>query len=641
MSERTQALLKKAFAVHLAGKPEAALASYAAVLRMDPFDFLALQFAGLACCQLERLEEAIGFFRKALRVKPNSGATHIYLGLACADSGRDAEAEGSLRTGLVLEPGNPEAWLRIGIFRLSRFRTAEAMTCLRHALKLKPGYGAALKAIGDVKQAEGEVTQAVESYRAALAADPKDIAARLGLVQTLLSCNRAAESLAECELALAADSRNIQASSNRLFILNYMADLTARQLFEEHRAYGRLFPAPRRRSFANPRDPDRKIRVAFLSQDLRSHAVAFFLEPIVANLDPALFEVILYHDNMRVDSVSERFRSLAALWRNFSARTDNFVESVIRADAPDVLVDVAGHSGQNRLHLYARRLAPVQATYLGYPNTTGLPAMDYRFTDEVADPKGDADKFNVEKLIRFSPCAWAYAPAPDVDAAVAIAPAGQGETVCFGSFNNIAKVNAATLRLWGQVLAAVPGSRLVLKGLWIDPARVQPLLGEAGIDPGRVTMLGHTADSISHLSCYQRIDIALDPFPYGGTTTTCEALWMGRPVVTLAGDRHSSRVGASLLSAIGRPEWIAHCPEEFVRIAAGLAADRSLLRSQSLGLRDVVRASPLLDHHGQARRFGEALRQCWAHWCRADGSPSLNAERRASVGETQPELAHA
>ncbi|MFZ1056982.1 MAG: tetratricopeptide repeat protein, partial [Opitutaceae bacterium] len=502
---------------------------------MDPFHLYALQLAGLAAGQLGLLDQAVAFFRRALRIDPKSGATHINLGSVYADFGRDTDAEKSLKAGLALTPGDPEAWLRIGIYNLSRGRTAEAMGCCTEALKLKPGFPAAFKVIGDIRKGEGEAVQAAAFYRVALKSAPENTEARLGLVQTLLSCNRVAESISECDRILAAHPRDIQARSHRLFLLNYLEDLPVRELFAEHQKYGILFPAAPRRSFPNPRDPAKRIRVAFLSRDLRAHAVAFFLEPIVANLDPAQFEVVLYHDHMKVDEVSERFRSRAALWRNFCGRPDAVVEGAIRADAPDVLFDLAGHTGQNRLHLFARRLAPVQVNYLGYPNTTGLPAMDCRFSDEVADPPGDADCAHAERLVRFSSCAWAYMPPAAVGGAFDGEPAGGGETVSFGSFSNFSKVNDATLRLWAGVLAAVPGSRLVLKSPWIDGESLARRLVQVGIEPGRVTLLKPLVDPIAHLNCYRNVDIALDPFPYGGTTTTCEALWMGRPVVTLAG----------------------------------------------------------------------------------------------------------
>lgn len=639
MSERTEALLKKAHAVHLAGRPGDAFKAYTGILRSDPYNFYALQLAGLAACQIGRLGDAVELFRRAYRINSRSGPTLMYLGSAYADLGRDTEAAESLKAALALDPENADIWLINGSFNLARRRNAEALSCYVQALKLKPGNSAALKGIGDVRQVEGHAAQAVESYRAALEFNPANTEARLGLVQMLLSCNRIGEALAECERVVKEHPENIQAQSHRLFLLNYLAGVTTERLSSEHSKFNGLFPAPPVRAFANAREPTKRLRVAFLSQDLRTHSVAYFLEPIIANLDAAKFEVILYHDHMSVDAVSERFRSHAALWRNFSGRPNAIVEAAIRSDAPDVIVDLAGHSGVNRLQLFARRLAPVQITYLGYPNTSGLQAMDYRFTDEVADPQGDADRMNVERLVRFSTCAWAYSPSPETYVSGQTAAAGSRDVVSFGSFNNLAKVNEPTLRLWAEVLEAVPGSRLVLKGLAIDPERMMPLLRQAGIAADRVQMLRPAPDQASHLKCYNQVDIALDPFPYGGTTTTCEALWMGRPVVTLAGDRHSSRVGASLLSAIGKPQWIAKSPRDYVRIAAGLAANRQALRSDSEGLRYALCCSALLDHRGQARRFGEAVRRCWESWCSRDGDREALGNEQGGRSPPKPELA--
>lgn len=619
MSERTEALLKKALAAQLAGRLGAASEGYARILSQNPFDFQVLQLSGLLACQLGRLDHAIGLFGRALKINPKSGSTLIYLGLAYFEAGRNVEAAEHVKAGINLDSKNPDSWVSVGYYLVSSGQAPEALTCFRQALRLNPGHAAAFKGIGDVKQSEGEAAQAVESYRMALRLAPENTDARLGLVQTLPCVNRTAEALAECDRILASQPRNARALSHRLFFLNYQDDLSPERLFAEHQRYGALFPDVPRRGFGNSRDPSRRLRVAFLSQDLRAHSVSFFLEPLLAHLDPSQFEIVLYHDHMRVDTVSDRLRSHAALWRTLTGRSDAYAEGVIRADAPDVMVDLAGHSGQSRLHLFSRRLAPVQVAYLGYPNTTGLPAMDYRFTDGVADPVGRADRLHVERLIRFSPCAWAYLPSAELDAAASGGPAGERDTVAFGSFNSLSKVNDATLRLWSAVMSAVPGSRLVLKSIWNDSARIRSRLDLAGMDPARVTILEASPNHLSHMACYGEIDVALDPFPYGGTTTTCEALWMGRPVVTLAGERHASRVGASLLSAIGRTEWIAGNEEDYVRIARDLAADRPRLRSESLGLRRALRQSPLLDHAGQARRFGDALRACWAHWCETGG----------------------
>jgi len=334
---------------------------------------------------------------------------------------------------------------------------------------------------------------------------------------------------------------------------------------------------------------------------------------LLRHLDTARFEIVLYHNHPSVDTTSERLRRHAVLWRNFVGQTDEPVETTIRADAPDVIFDLTGHTGHSRVLLFARRLAPVQISYLGYPNTTGLDTMDYRFTDEFADPVGDAEPFNTEQLVRFSRVAWSYEPDSGTPA-VSPLPVDGAQHIVLGCFNNISKLNTPTLRLWAQILDALPGARLALKSFGLSSAFIENLRA-AGLDPQRVDLLPATAGVIEHLQCYSRVDVALDPYPYNGTTTTCEALWMGVPVVTLAGGRHAARVGVSLLNAVGHPELIAHDPAEYVTIAKNLAADVSRLRDLRTKLRAEMAASPLMDHVGQAARFGAAISTCWRHFC--------------------------
>jgi len=371
--------------------------------------------------------------------------------------------------------------------------------------------------------------------------------------------------------------------------------------------------------FPNPPDPGRRLRVAILSPDLRAHSCAYFLEPLVRHLDPARFELYLYHDHFREDAVSARLKGFAAVWRNFCGRSGTEFEQTVRADAPDILIDLAGHTGlTNRLPLFARHLAPVQVTYLGYPNTTGLTAMGWRLTDAIADPVGEADAFATEKLLRFAPTAWAYEPpakAPVPNAP----PCTTGRPVTFGCFNNLTKMTDTMFTLWGRLLAAVPDARLVLKGRGLSDATVRQRyldrFAACGLPADRVDLLERTAETADHLALYHQVDIALDSIPYNGTTTTCESLWMGVPVVTLLGDRHVARVSASLLHAVGHPEWVAETNEDFIRIAAGLAADPARLAAIRAGLRDEMLVSPLLDHAGQSARFAAALRGCWNEWC--------------------------
>jgi predicted O-linked N-acetylglucosamine transferase (SPINDLY family) len=288
------------------------------------------------------------------------------------------------------------------------------------------------------------------------------------------------------------------------------------------------------------------------------------------------------------------------------------LEPVLLGDQLDILIDLAGHTERNRLPLLGRRLAPVQATYLGYPNTTGLRTMDYRLVDAVTDPVGEADDRCTERLLRFAPTAWCYAPPADAPLP-SPGPAARGEGVAFGCFNNFSKVTDEMLAVWARILAGVPGSRLVLKGFGLGEGALRAAAlaraAAAGIDPLRIELLGRTVGQAEHLAAYARVDIALDTFPYHGTTTTCEALWMGVPVVTLAGDRHSSRVGISLLESVGHGEWVASDWTTYVSKAADLAGDAVRLGALREALREEVRRSALSDHAGQSDRFAAALEE--------------------------------
>lgn len=366
--------------------------------------------------------------------------------------------------------------------------------------------------------------------------------------------------------------------------------------------------------------------MAILSPDFREHSCAYFIEPILRHLDRERFELYLYHDHFREDAVSARLRGFAAVWRNFVGQSGDAVEMAIRADAPDILIDLAGHTGMtNRIPLFARRLAPVQITYLGYPNTTGLPAMDYRFTDTIADPLEDADRFATERLVRFAPTGWTYAPPADAPA-VSAGPCLTRGHITFGCFNTPAKITDSIVALWSRVLIAVPGSRLRLKGAGFSAPAQRALYAARfalhGVAAEQLEFVERTATNAAHLACYHDIDIALDTAPYNGTTTTCEALWMGVPVVSLVGEQHMARVGASLLAAAGHADWAVVSADAYVRCAVELAGDSARLAAIRTGLRGDLLRGPLLDHAGQAELFGAALRRTWSDWC-AQQEPAL------------------
>lgn len=617
-ADKTHTTLQAALAHHRAGRLPEAAALYAQLRRMAPRHFDASHLGGTVALQQGKPLEAIPLLKQALKIDPRSAVCGMRLGLAYLAAGQLAEAEKQLRQITTQHPQFHEAWDNLGMVLKSAGRIEDALGAHHRSVEIHPRYAPGWYNLGMTHSLMGRSSAALACHERALAIDPSHPHAHYGRGQSLQQLHRVEDAIAAYDLQLSRNPHHHDTRSSRLLALNYRSHHPRETVFAEHADYGERVEADAKRE-AMPRSSDpamepsaagKRLRIAFVSPDLRTHSVACFLEPLLAHLDRTQFEICLYHDHFVIDAVSERLRSYATLWRHIVGMPDPSVEKQIREDAPDIVVDLAGHTGLNRLPLFARRLAPVQITYLGYPNTTGLSTIDYKLTDAWADPEPQADAFHTERLRRFAPCAWAYQPPVDAPEPMPL-PCLQASGVAFGSFNNFSKISDSTLALWAQVLAAVPDSRLVLKSQTTTDLAFFSRLKRCGLDASRVELLA-PADSVrGHLELYAKLDIALDTFPYHGTTTTCEALWMQRPVVTLAGDRHASRVGISLLNAIGHPEWIAQNEGDYVQIAAALAHDRASTADISRRLRDSLRASPLFDHRGQAARFGSVLRSCW------------------------------
>ena len=616
---KLQSLLQSAIVHHRAGRFAEAEAIYLQVRTAAPKNFDALHLSGLVAYHQGRATDAADLLTRALRLDPKAVTCEMRLGLALLAAGKSAEAETRLRRVVTQSPGFGEGWDNLAYLLKTQDRLQEAIVCHEKAVTLQLRNATARYNYGLTLSLFGRYGEALQRHDQALAIDPGFALARFGRAQALHQADRIAEAIADYRSFLAAEPRHFEARSYLLFALHYLDGVSREALFAEHVAYGRLQGSPPHVHFTHAPDPERRLRIAILSPDLRMHSCAYFFEPLLRHLDRAQFEVYLYHDHFREDAVSARLKTFAAVWRNFVGQPATTVEKTIRADAPDILMDLAGHTGMtNRLPLFARRLAPVQITYLGYPNTTGVPAMDYRFTDAVADPEGEADAFATEKLVRFAPCAWTYAPPPEAPEPKRHAQE-TSRSIVFGCFNTPAKITDEMLKRWGRILDGVTDSKMLLKGASLSSgegrARFVDRLTRLGLPVDRFELLDRTPDLASHLATYGRVDVALDTFPYHGTTTTCEALWMGVPVVTLAGDRHMSRVGVSLLSAAGHSEWVANTEDEYQRIAIELAEDEASRARWRVSLREDLQRGALLDHSGQGIRFAESLRSCWRTWC--------------------------
>ncbi len=408
-----------------------------------------------------------------------------------------------------------------------------------------------------------------------------------------------------------------EAASNRLVILHFRPESDAQTLLAEHRRWAGQYAAPLAaeiRYHANDRTPDRRLRVGFLSPDFRNHPVGQLLGPLFTHHDRRASAFFAYSDVRTADRLTEKLRRLAHHWCDCVGLSDAHLADRIRIDRIDVLVDLAQHTAGNRLLVFARKPAPVQVTMLGMPSTTGLAAIDYRLTDPFLDPPGFGDGDYTEQSVRLPHCFWCYEPAAGTPPVGALPARSRGH-VTFGCLNQLAKLSGPALELWATILRAASDTRLVLHAApGGQRDAVLARLGEDGVAPHRVEF----AASVTHaqyLARYHDLDLCLDPFPYNGGTTTMDALWMGVPVVTLAGRTAVGRGGVSILSNVGLPELIARTPEQYVAIAAALAADRERLAQLRNGLRERMMSSPLMDGKQYAADVEAAFRRMWRTWC--------------------------
>ena len=521
-----------------------------------------------------RLAEALACLEQAAALAPNDPATVLTLGVTLLDLQRPREALAPLTRLVALVPQFAEARNILASALLSAGQASAALLHVSAALQLRPGHPPTLENLGRCLRALGRMDEALPAYDAAAANSP--------LPAT---------------------------HSNAVFAAQYVAGLSLAELTARASAWARHHTAPWASRPRPPRAsggfpaPGARLRIGYVSADFRQHAVAFFLEPVLCAHDPAVVETFCYVGNREADAVTARLRAAAHHWRDITRMDDEAASACIRADHIDVLVDLSGHTADHRLGVFARRPAPCQLTWLGYPATTGLTAIDFRVTDDACIPPGvDERRHGTERLLRLPEVFCCYQPPPDAPE-VSPLPCLDGAPFTFISCNALAKLSPATIAQWAAVLSAVPDSRLRLHAPGGEDASAQTGFAEKfaahGIAPSRVVLSGEPLPVRAHLARYRTADLALDSTPYAGTTTTCEALLMGVPVVTLAGETHVSRVGVSLLRAVGLNACVAQSTEEFVRIAVRLAQDRSALATLRAGLRERLLTGPL----GQTTAF--------------------------------------
>ena len=580
--------------------------------------------AGLEHHKAGRLDEAERVYRQVLLVDARHADSLHLLGLVAYQRGRRDLAIEMFNKAIAIKPNFPEALSNLGLIYRTQDKLADAVASYQRAIALKPDYAEAHNNLGNALKDQGKLADAVARYQHAIALKPNYAEAHNNLASALKEQGKLAEAVASYQRAIALKPDYAEACSDLAFCLDYCETITAAEHFAVHRDWNERFGRPELMSvaYANKRQPARRLKVGYVSPDFRQHSVAVFFEPLLREHDKQGVEVFCYAEVARPDTITAYLKKHSDHWLVTVGLSDEELAARIRQDGIDILVDLAGHTAKNRLGVFARKPAPVQVTWLGYPNTTGLKAIDYRLVDAVTDPPGEADALASETLVRLEggfPCYRALADAPEPGAP----PCRAIGRVTFGSFNSPAKLSPSTLNVWARLLTRLPDARLLLKGKPFADAATGALfrarLGERGIAAERVELMGWVPGTTSHLALYDRVDIALDPFPYNGTTTTCEALWMGVPVVTLRGTRHAGRVGASLLTQVGLGEWIASSVEEYLQIAMALAKDPVQLSELHRTLRPRLAASSLCDGRAFARKIEATYRTMWQHWCETTG----------------------
>jgi protein O-GlcNAc transferase len=608
--------IETALQFHQAGRLPEAEAIYRQILAQNPNHADALHRLGLIAFQLGQNDTAIDLIAKAIASQPNDAAYHLNLASALQRRGDLDAAVASFSKAIQIRPDLVEAHHNLGRALRQQGKLDPAAAALRRAIQLNPNLAEIHNTLGLVLRQQGKLSDAVTEYDKALKIEPDFADALNNLGNILREQAKLDDAIACYDRALAFKPDHTFIHSNKIYTLHDHPAYDAAAILRAHRQWNdRHAKHLRQDSAGHPNDPSpqRRLRIGYVSPDFRNHPVGRFLLPLFGNHDHEVVEIFCYSDAPASDAVTERLRSRADVWRATSALSHDQLATQIREDRIDILVDLTMHMAHNRLLAFARKPAPVQVTYLAYCSTTGLDAMDYRLTDPYLDPLGQVDQNYSEKSIRLPKTYWCYEPfaAPPQSAPPSIASGH----ITFACLNNFCKVTAPTLTAWRQILKAVPRSRLILHAKEGDHQQhLRDDFANDGIDPQRLIFVGYKPVE-QYLQSYNEIDIALDPFPCAGGTTTCDALWMGVPVVTLAGQTAVGRSGLSILSNIGLPELVATNTDQYIKIAADLAKDQDRLKTFRSEIRHCMTSSPLMDAMQFAKDIEDAYRQMWRRWC--------------------------
>jgi protein O-GlcNAc transferase len=566
------------------------------------------------------IDAAIKSYEAALAIDRGDAYANYNLGKVLCRRGDFDRAEPLLRAALDRKPEFPEAQVVLSNLYESRGDLVAAVSAVESALKQRPDWGGALFNYAGLLWKLRRISEAETVLRRAIAIDPGLVPA-YGLLGNVLRVQaRIPEALEVLGAARKLDPGRLDIESNELFMLTCWEGISSEALFARHKDFGeRLERAIARRfePFGNSRDPERRLRVGYVSGDFNFHPVAVFTIPLFERHDRSACEIFCYWTGETVDDFTRQVQARADVWRDVAPMSDAGLAETINRDAIDILVDLSGHSGFFRLAVFAQQPAPVQVSWLGYLSTTGMTRIQYRLCDRHTDPPGMTDRFHTETLVRLPSSQWCYRPVVSIDCSEE-PPFRRNGFITFGSFSNVLKLSPMARRLWAEILTRLPDSRIVFGGVPQGPIRDGLIrdFEKAGIAAGRIATFPRvgTAD---YLRSFNDVDVALDTTPYSGGTTTCDALWMGVPIITAPGTRSISRSTAGILATLGLSDWIAASPEDYVRLAIRRAEDRETIADLRRTLRGRMRASPLMDEPQFARDVEDAYRRMWRIWCRS------------------------
>jgi protein O-GlcNAc transferase len=620
-TEFLSSLLEHAESQLRSGNLDGAERTCSALLEKAPKNAEALFLLGNMSHQKGNYLDAISYFTRAVAESPQLPILHLSLGTSLMVLKRYEESIAELKEAILLDPCYSTAWFQLGAVHEAQGNLDLAINAYSETQRLDPSHDHAVQRSADIRHRQNRMEEAMELYQEALRLQPNNFMVCNNAGNAAKYLGRINEALAWYQKAQDLEPNQRICASNYLMTMLLSADCSPEEIYRKHASWSNTFEKPliqTRKPLANVPIAGRPLRIGYLSCDYKNHPVAFFIEPILASHNREDFTVFCYSNCDSPDMITAQLEKLADVWRPIHHLADDEVSDIIRNDGIDILIDLGGHTAQNRLTVFARKPAPVQATWLGYAATTGLKGIDYRITDAAADPPGSTEHYHSETLWRLPDNFICYRP-PANSPPVAPLPCLTNGFVTFGVFNHFSKITLEAVDLWCKLLFTLPNAKLFIKALGMEHEpmrqRTWEMFASRGIGQDRLELVGKTPSIYSHLELFGKVDISLDTFPYNGTTTTCESLWMGVPVVAKEGNSHVSRVSVSLLGTVGLSGLVAESDQDYVALAAFLARDCKNLEILRNNLRDRMRSSKLLDTVEFTRNLEGAYRQMWRKWC--------------------------